>query len=317
MTTKIIIGSRGSKLALTQSRQVADALRAFHPGLVVEIIEIKTTGDRNLGASLSELGGKGAFTKELEDALLARQCDIAVHSLKDLPTTLPDGLRILCTPAREDTRDVAILRDDSTAESALPLGWIPDGMAVGTSSLRRRAQLARLRPDLRVMEFRGNVDTRIKKLREGQVFACLLAAAGLKRLALLDEAEMRIEGLRAHWLQAPDWLPAAGQGALAIEGRSDDPTTAQLLAPLHDAGTFAAVTAERAFLNELGAGCQAPVGALAICPEGSAIHLQGCVLSQDGAQRVHGKKAGDIADPAGCGRSLAQRLLKEGASQLL
>ncbi|MCC7507765.1 MAG: hydroxymethylbilane synthase [Planctomycetes bacterium] len=312
MADRVTIGSRGSKLAMTQSRQVAELLRQFHPGLVVEIVEIKTTGDRNLGASLSELGGKGAFTKELEDALLLRQCDIAVHSLKDLPTTLPDGLRILCTPAREDTRDVLLCRTDSAFHGALP--FVGQAAIVGTSSLRRRALLANLRPDLHAIEFRGNVDTRLNKLRDGKADACILAAAGLKRLALLDEVEMRVAEFKAHWL---DWPPAPGQGALGIEGRTGDVATTRLLAPLHDAATFAATAAERAFLNELGAGCQAPVGALAVCPEGSGIRLEGVVLSRDGSARVHGNVSGDISDPQACGRVLAQRLIREGADMHL
>lgn len=312
MNNRITIGSRGSKLALTQSRQVADALRGFHAGLEVQIVEIKTTGDRNLGASLSELGGKGAFTKELEDALLERRCDIAVHSLKDLPTTLPDGLRILCTPAREDTRDVLLCRVDSSFNGEIP--FLGERAIVGTSSLRRRALLANMRPDLHAIEFRGNVDTRLNKLRDGKADACILAAAGLKRLALLDEVEMRVAEFRAHWL---DWPPAPGQGALGIEGRAGDVVTARLLAALHDAATFAATAAERAFLNELGAGCQAPVGALAVCPEGSSLHIQGCILSKDGKTRVHGKESGVIADPEAAGRALAKRLIREGGDTLL
>lgn len=312
MTASVVIGSRASKLALTQSRQVADALRSFHPGLTVEIIEIKTTGDKNLGASLSELGGKGAFTKELEDALLDKRCDIAVHSLKDLPTSLPPGLRILCTPARKDTRDVLLCRTDSAHEGELP--FIGQGAIVGTSSLRRRALLANLRPDLHAIEFRGNVDTRLNKLRDGKADACILAAAGLKRLALLDEVEMRVAEFKAHWLS---WLPAPGQGALGIEGRDGDVPTARLLAPLHDAATFAATTAERAFLNELGAGCQAPVGAFAVCPEGSTLRLEGCILSKDGKTLVQGQESGSIDTPVAAGRTLALRLKRQGGDSLL
>lgn len=315
MANSLIIGSRASKLALVQSRWIAASLARFHPGLRVEIVEIRTSGDRNLAASLTELGGKGAFTKELEDALLDRRCDIAVHSLKDLPTTLPDGLRIVCTPAREDVRDILILRDP--AKNAEPLIAIPQGAAVGTSSLRRRAQLLRARPDLKVVEFRGNVDTRLRKLRDGQAFACILAAAGLKRLALLNEEEMRVENMPAYPLAPPDWLPAAGQGALAVEARADDQATANLLAPLHDAATFAATAAERAFLNELGAGCQAPVGAVATAPEGSSLRLTACILSQDGKTAVRGEKLGSLQAPADCGRKLAQELIAAGGAAIL
>jgi hydroxymethylbilane synthase len=315
MAYSLIIGSRASKLALTQSRWVASQLSRFHPDLAVEIVEVRTSGDRNLAASLTELGGKGAFTKELEDALLDRRCDIAVHSLKDLPTFLPDGLRIACTPAREDFRDVLILRRGTPGDD--PLAAIAQGAPVGTSSLRRRAQLLRARPDLKVIEFRGNVDTRLRKLADGEAHACILAAAGLKRLALLNEEEMMVEDFHAVWLEPPDWLPAVGQGALGIEARADDAATAQLLAPLHDAATFGATAAERAFLNELGAGCQAPVGAFAVAPEGSSLHLTGCVLSVDGKQLVSGGRLGDLAHAVTCGRELARELKSRGAARLL
>jgi hydroxymethylbilane synthase len=307
MADVVTIGSRGSRLALTQSRWVAAALEAAHPGLRVDIVEIKTTGDRNLGASLSELGGKGAFTKELEDAMLEGKCDIAVHSLKDLPTILPEGLRILCTPAREDTADILISRE--------PLPWpLPPGTVVGSSSLRRKAQLHALEPSLKVIEFRGNVETRLRKLREGQADATLLAAAGLKRLGLLHDGADTVDGLPCRWLEAPDWLPAVGQGALGIEGRDDDTRTEALLAPLHDAATFDATTAERAFLNALGAGCQAPVAALAV-RAGEGVELRGRVLSVSGDQCFEGASGGTDADSLG--RGLADRLKSEGAMAVL
>lgn len=313
---KIIIGSRGSKLALTQSHWVAAQLRQANPGLTVEITEIKTTGDRNLGASLSELGGKGAFTKELEDALLDGRCHLAVHSMKDLPTELPPGLGVLCAPAREDTRDVVILREQAR-ESELPLGFLPYGVKIGSSSLRRRAQLQALRPDLRVVEFRGNVDSRLRKLAEGEVDACILAAAGVRRLGLLHEATMRVDGLHFRYLETPQWLPAVGQGALALEGRLENGVPAKLLSSLNDSATFAATVCERAFLNRLGAGCQAPVGALArITPDGG-IHLDVAIYSRDGATCVQHSDSGDAAHAGTLGLKVANWCLTHGAEGLV
>jgi hydroxymethylbilane synthase len=316
MKNRLTIGSRASPLALTQSRWVAARLMALHPGLTVEIVEVHTTGDRNLGASLSEIGGKGAFTKELEDALLDGRCDLAVHSLKDLPTRLPDDLALLAVPSREDTRDVWIFRD-APREAA----WISmaRGAIVGTSSLRRRAQLLAARPDFKVIEFRGNVDTRLRKLRDGQADACILAAAGLRRLGLLSNGEASrgpapageaamVGGLDAQLLDAPGWLPAVGQGALGIEGRAGDERAAVLMAPLHDAGTSACVTAERAFLRGLGAGCQAPVGALAVVQD-DQVRLRAAVWSLDGARREECETLGPVADAETLGEAAAAGIL--------
>lgn len=313
---KIIIGSRGSKLALTQSNWVAAQLRAATPGLEVSIVEIKTTGDRNLGASLSELGGKGAFTKELEDALLDGRCDLAVHSMKDLPTQLPDGLGVVCTPAREDTRDVIILRE-APRDANLPLGFLPHGFRVGSSSLRRRAQLHALRPDLRVLEFRGNVDSRLRKLAEGEVDACILAAAGVRRLGLLHEGTMRIDGLHFRYLEAPQWLPAVGQGALAIEGRRQNGVPTEWMAQLNDGATFSATVCERAFLNRLGAGCQAPVGALAQVTPGGGIQMDVAIYSRDGATCVRHSGMGDPDRAGKLGLQLANWCLENGAQGLV
>jgi hydroxymethylbilane synthase len=313
MPEKIVIGSRGSKLALTQSRWVADELRRFHPGLQVEIVEIRTTGDKNLGVSLSAFGGKGAFTKELEDAILAGTCDIAVHSLKDLPTTLPAGLRVLCTPVREDTSDLLIMRESRTLKS------LSKGAIIGSSSLRRRAQLARLRPDLKMIEFRGNVDTRLRKLRDGVADACILAAAGIRRLGLLwyTSAELLVDGFTAQPLIPPDWLPAAGQAALGIEGRALDDRVARLLAPLHDPGTFAATAAERAFLSKLGVGCQAPVAALAEPGDGRKLRLTGRILSTDGKTLVHRDATGSMDEPEDLGEAVARACQRAGSRKLI
>ncbi|MCB9893846.1 MAG: hydroxymethylbilane synthase [Planctomycetes bacterium] len=322
MAEKIIIGSRGSKLAMTQSNWVADELRSFHPGLEIEIVEIKTTGDTRLGASLTEIGGKGAFTKELEDALLAKRCDIAVHSLKDLPTNLPDGLRVTCTPRREVTDDALIYRTPiGTIDDDLePLKYLPEGASVGTSSIRRKALLLAARPDVKIVEIRGNVDTRLRKLEELGLDAIILAAAGLSRLGILDvsprpdRVDSRYDSLA---LKAPGWLPAVGQGALAIEAREDDERVAHLLAALHDAATFAATAAERAFLHRLGAGCQAPVAALATAPEGSTLKLRGRVMSLDGKTVVGTKAVGQIDKPDELGEQVAEWCLANGADGLL
>jgi len=322
MADKLIIGSRGSMLALTQSNWVADELRRFHPGLEVEIVQFKTTGDVNLGASLSELGGKGAFTKELEDALLLNKCDLAVHSLKDLPTVLPDGLRIGCTPPRETTEDTLVFarRLGTIDDDSDPLVFLPEGATVGTSSLRRKAMLLAMRPDLKVIEFRGNVDTRLDKLEDKKADAIVLASAGLNRLGLLDitvRPDRVASTFDALALRAPGWLPAVGQGALGVEIRANDERTRQLLAPLHDAATYAATAAERAFLNRLGAGCQAPVAALSIAPEGSSLKLKGRVLALDGTQLVETQDEGEIGNPEQLGRRVADWCLENGAAGLV
>lgn len=322
MAEKVIIGSRGSKLALTQSNWVADELRRFHPGLVVEIVVYRTTGDEKLGASLSEIGGKGAFTRELEDALLENRCDLAVHSLKDLPTQLPQGLRVGCTPLRESTSDILVFKDRTgvVEDDADPLTFLPEGAVVGTSSLRRKAQLLHYRPDLRANEWRGNVDTRLRKLAEGEACAILLAQAGLSRLGLLDVTSRpaRVaESFDALVLKAPRWLPAVGQGALGIEVREDDAELIHLLAPLHDAATWAAVSAERAFLNRLGAGCQAPVGALAVVPEGSIVKFTGRVLSPEGVEAIDRQDSGPMNDPVTLGEAVADWCLNNGARRFV
>lgn len=322
MTDRVIIGSRGSQLALTQSNWVADELRCFHPGLDVQIVEFKTTGDTNLGASLSELGGKGAFTKELEDALLGAKCDLAVHSMKDLPTEMPEGLRIACTPTRETVEDSLIFRDriGLVEEDQDALAFLAEGATVGTSSLRRKALLLASRPDLKVVEWRGNVDTRLEKLNAGGADAIILASAGISRLALIDfstrpdRVDSRFDALA---LKPPMWLPAVGQGALAIEARSDDSRVTHLLAPLHDAATFAATAAERGFLNRLGAGCQAPVGAFAHVPEGSALKLVGRVLAKDGSVAIEHSAVGEIDEPRKLGIKVAEACLRQGADKLI
>lgn len=321
MTDGLTIGSRGSKLALIQSEWVKAELNRIHPGLSVDITVIKTTGDEKLEASLTEIGGKGAFTEQLEQAMLDGRCDMAVHSLKDLPTSLPEGLRLGCTPPRENVEDALVFaRRIDPVDDAAPLAPLNQGASVGTSSLRRKAQLLALRPDLKVIELRGNVETRLRKLAEGQADAVILAAAGLKRLGMLDHDRVpqRVDGrFDALRLTPPGWLPAVGQGALGIEVRTDDHRLLELLAPLHDSTTWAATACERAFLNRLGAGCMAPVGALALVPQGSTIRFHGRVLSGDGGTMVERAATGEIDSPEALGKATAEWCIQNGAEGLL
>jgi hydroxymethylbilane synthase len=247
----IRIATRGSELALRQARMVQQALAGR--GVAAELKTFTTVGDKKLDVPLASIGGKGLFTQELEDALAKGAVDCCVHSLKDLPTAAPDGLPILAVLEREDPRDVVVLNSNISAET---LGEIPRGSRVGTSSLRRRAQLLSLRPDLEVVELRGNVPTRLRKVDDGQVHAAILAAAGLHRL----DAKQSI----AIYLDPPEWLPAAGQGAIAVQGRANDEELAPLLRSLNHEATAIAVNTERAFLAALEGGCQVPIGALAV-----------------------------------------------------
>lgn len=246
--TAVRLGTRGSRLAMVQANAMADALRAAAPDATVEIVEIRTSGDRIQDVALGPDLGQAFFTKEIEDALLAGRIDLAVHSCKDLPTKLPDGLRLGAVPRREDPRDVLV-------SARGPLAELPDGAAVGTASVRRQAFLGHARPDLSLRMLRGNVPTRVRAVDEGRMDAVVLAAAGLRRLGMGERITEYVD---------PDVLPpAAAQGAIAIEIRDDDPATAELVARLDHPGTRAAVAAERACLHRLEAGCQAPVGVLA------------------------------------------------------
>ena len=283
------LGTRGSKLALAQAGTCARLLEAARPGLKVELVVIKTSGDQKADIALSSAGGAGLFTKELEDALLAGVIDAAVHSLKDLPTKSALGLHLAAVSTREDWRDAWL--------SPVEFSALPPGSLVGTGSPRRRAQLAQLRPDLKFAEFRGNVDTRLRKLEEGQVAGAVLAAAGLKRLGQL--------GLSRSLFSAEQMLPAPGQGFLALECRADDAPSAGILAALDDAAAHAASDAERAFLDRLGAGCHAPVGALA---EGRL--LQGFTQNSDG-RVFRGSLEGAMG--ADLGKKLAETLISQGA----
>lgn len=299
VTTKtLVIGSRGSQLALWQARHVAARLE--RAGIRSRIEIIKTTGDHLQTASLMQAGGKGLFTKEIEDALLERAIDLAVHSLKDLPTETPRGLRIAAIPEREDPRD---------AIAGIKLDQLPLGARVGTSSGRRVAQIRILRPDLDIQPIRGNVDTRLRKLNGGEYDAVVLAAAGLRRLGLEQEI--------AETFSPEQICPAAGQGALAIETRSgDEAATLCQQAGLEDAATRAAVQCERAALAALGGGCQLPVGVYAEWA-GEKLAVRAVVASLDGQRHVRGRLDGPMAEAERLGERIAADLLARGAAGIL
>ena len=304
MTTSAIrIGTRTSELALRQARLVQAALAA--QSFESELVTYRTVGDKRLDQSLSAIGAKGLFTKELETGLLKRKIDLAVHSLKDLPTESPDGLVIVAVLVREDPRDALVVNGRILAGS---LEDLPPGSRVGTSSLRRRAQLLSARPDLEVAELRGNVPTRLMKVDEGRVHAAILAAAGLHRL-----------GAQQHitcYLDVPAWLPAAGQGAIAVQTRADDERMRALAGAMNDAPTMRAVSAERAFLAALEGGCQVPIGALALETSGAPM-LHGMIADIQGTRVVRGSIALDLDDPQLSGIRLANQLRGEGASEIL
>jgi len=332
MTTKpIIIATRGSALALAQSRAVAAAIEAAHPGVKVELNIISTKGDRVLDVSLHKVGDKGLFTAELEEALLAGTADIAVHSMKDLPTELPTGLGIGAVCRREDPRDAVILRTDLAKELGLldersdgsaAMELLAEGAVIGTSSLRRKAAVLAWRPDADVRDLRGNVDTRLGKLANGDFDAILLAAAGMRRLGFLSDASPVLDmpkysgELAAFLLDTEDCVPAACQGAVAIESRVGDAAVAALLAPLHCERTAGACTAERAFLATLGGGCQVPAGAHASIEDGR-VSLS-CVLSSpDGAQVLSASTTVALAVADTMARRVAQSLLDRGGREII
>ena len=274
-------------------------------GVQTELVAFKTAGDKRVDQPLREIGAKGLFTHELEAALTDGKVDCCVHSLKDLTTDSPTGLTIAAVLEREDPRDVLVVNENIAAES---LDELPRGSRIGTSSLRRRAQLRAARPDLDVVDLRGNVPTRVRKVDEGQVHAAILAAAGLRRL----DAHGRISA----WLEPPEWLPAPGQGAIAVQARADDVRALGVLAALHHAPTGVAVTAERAFLAALEGGCQVPIGAL-VMREASGLVLYGLIADVDGRRVLRGNIAVDADDPASSGASLAADLIRRGAAEIL
>ena len=296
------LGTRGSPLAMRQAELVARALRNRWPDLEVTLIPIKTSGDKLLDVQLAQVGGKGLFVKEIEEALLADQIDLAVHSLKDLPVTLPSGLRLGAIMVREDPLDALVARD------GLQFTGLPTGSRIGTSSLRRQVQLLHRRPDLQIVPLRGNVETRLRKLETLGLDAVVLAAAGLIRLGLQDRITER--------LQPELSLPAIGQGALAIEIREDDQRVAALVHGLDDRETRLATAAERAFLRRLGGSCVTPIAAFGKI-EGESLQLTGMVASLDGKRMVKQVRRGDASAPEEVGHALAEQLLAAGAEEIL
>jgi hydroxymethylbilane synthase len=302
MNAPLRIGTRGSPLALWQAHYIADRLRPLAAPRLVELIEIQTVGDRVRDLALTQIGGDGVFTKEIQQALLNRTVDVAVHSLKDLPTTHVEGLMLAAVPSRGPVGDAFVSRRHARFDEA------PAGAVVATSSLRRRAQALHRRPDLRLVNVRGNIETRLRKLTEEGFDAIILAQAGLERLGLAEHAT---EVLDRAWM-----LPAVGQGALGLECRVNDPSTRALLGPLNDSPTRQAVLAERALLRGLGGGCLVPIGAIGVVQD-TRLSLRGVVLSPDGACRVAEEIAGLAAESEALGQRLAERLLALGAGELL
>jgi hydroxymethylbilane synthase len=312
MPVRLRIGSRPSALALAQAGIVRSALAALIPGLDPEIVRIKTTGDRMTSASLANVGGKGLFIKELEQALADRQIDIAVHSMKDLPATLAPGFRIAAVPEREDPRDALVTR------AAGGLDALPRSARVGTSSARRKFEVMRLRPDFIVSPLRGNVDTRLERLAKGELDGVILAIAGLKRLSRLD-------GLNHHALDEREFVPAGGQGALAIEAVESTPVAGSheiesALADLNDTRASAETAAERAFLAGIGASCESPVGVHAVL-EAGALSVRARLFSIDGskelADSISGRCDSSPVSAAAVGARLARRMLERGAAALI
>jgi hydroxymethylbilane synthase len=302
MTPPLRIGTRGSPLALWQARHVARLLGPLAAPRLVELVEIETAGDRVRDLALTQIGGDGVFTKEIQRALLAGTVDVAVHSLKDLPTTFVADLTLAAVPVRGPSGDVFVSQKHKRFDDQ------PPGAVVGTSSLRRRAQALHRRPDLRLINLRGNVETRLRKLAEQGLDAIILAQAGLERLGL---GSTITEVLDPAWM-----LPAVGQGALGLECRADDAATRSLLGPLNDLPTRRAVLAERALLRGLGGGCLVPIGASAAV-HGEELTLRGAVLSPDGTRRATAEATGPAAEPEALGQQLAEALLAQGARALL
>ncbi|HSC71791.1 MAG TPA: hydroxymethylbilane synthase [Candidatus Methylomirabilis sp.] len=298
----LVIGTRGSPLALWQANHVADRLRAVYSDLTVRLEAIKTTGDKILDVPLAKVGGKALFVKEIEEALLERRVDLAVHSMKDVPTELPQGLTIAAVSQREDPHDVLITRTGARFKD------LPSHARVGTSSLRRQAQLLHHRPDLQIVGLRGNLDTRIRKLATEGLDAIVVAAAGVKRLGLMDRI--------SQFLPPDISLPAIGQGALGIEIRQGDPTATAKVMIVDHPDTRVAVMAERAFLRRLGGGCQVPFAAHARILNDQVI-LRGLVATPDGKQMINGERQGSRTEGEAVGTALAEDLLSRGAGEII
>jgi len=303
MSMQVIrIATRKSPLAVWQAEHVSTALQREHPDLVVELVCMTTQGDRILDAPLAKIGGKGLFVKELEQGMLEGRADIAVHSMKDVPVELPDGLHLPVIMCREDPRDAFVSNRYASLDD------VPTGGCVGTSSLRRQCQLAERRPDLRIAPLRGNVNTRLKKLDAGEFDAIILAAAGLKRLRFADRITAYLEPRQS--------LPAIGQGSIGIECRADDARVNRLIAPLHHPDTHVCVTAERAMNHRLMGGCQVPIAGYAELIEGE-VHLRGLVGEPDGSLILRSERRGPAADANAIGEALAEELLRRGADRIM
>ncbi len=298
----LVLGTRGSKLALCQSEWIQSKVHEVAPDVRVVLKKIQTSGDKIVDVPLAKIGGKGLFVKEIEEALLAGEIDLAVHSMKDVPAQLPEGLEILCVPPREDSRDALISRDGGSFH------MLKNGAQIGTASLRRQAQLLHARPDLHITMLRGNLDTRLRKLREGQFDAIVLAAAGLHRLAWSQNITEYLPPLLC--------LPAIGQGALGIEGRSHDQFVRSILAKLDDPATHTTVLAERAFLQRLEGGCQVPIAASANLVDEQLV-LDGLVASVDGKTVIREQIQGLRQEAHSLGVQLAERLLARGGDKIL
>jgi len=299
---RIRIGTRKSKLALAQTQLILDEILKYHPHVKVEVVKITTSGDKILDSPLSKVGGKGLFVKEIEEALLRREIDLAIHSMKDLPHQLPDGLSLVAFPKREDPRDALV------GKMAWDIQKLPKGSKVGTSSLRRALQLMRLRPDLHIVPLRGNVDTRLRKLDSEGLSAIILAMAGTKRLGI------HIPNLVPIPFEL--MIPAIGQGALALEAREDNEGIKDMLRPLNHKETEIAITTERAFLKAMGGGCQVPVGGICQLWE-NAIHFK-AVLMDDGDKRAFfAEIRGSIGDEKAIGERAAEEILSKGGDQVI
>jgi hydroxymethylbilane synthase len=301
----IVIGTRGSQLALWQANFVRDELKKLHPAVPVEIEIIKTTGDAVLDAPLSAIGSKGLFTKEIEQALLERRVDLAVHSLKDVPTMLPEGLMIGAVSKREDVHDVFVGHPGKPRQT---IEELPAGATIATGSLRRKCQLLKWRPDFRIVDLRGNLNTRLAKLEKSDWHGIILAKAGVVRLGAGDRITQTIPADRM--------LPAVGQGALGIEVRDDDEDTIKLVRPLNSEATLISTNGERALLRMLEGGCQVPIGAYGRIEEGRFL-LDGMIGGLDGKKIVRGAIHGEPADSIALGEQLATVLLKSGGKELL
>jgi hydroxymethylbilane synthase len=300
--TLIKIGTRGSRLALSQASLVRDVITTVLPGAVIEIIIIKTKGDKILDVALSKIGDKGLFTKELEQALLQNEIDIAVHSLKDMPTSLPEGLHIGAVTEREDRRDALVSKDRK------PLRELGPDDLIATSSLRRRASLLRYNDRLKITDIRGNVNTRLRKMESGECQAMVMAVAGLKRL--------RLEKCITEILSPSEFMPAVGQGALGLEVRADDDPVNELLSRINHQPTWTEVLAERAFLQKLEGGCLVPAGCLTVL-KGTELTVSGFVSSTDGSEYLEGSVSGKASQPSSLGIMLAEKLIGQGGDILL